>query len=913
VKPPSSIDAPATLPTGTVVFLFSDIEGSTRRWDQHPEAMIEALRRHDALMREAIGAHGGHVFKTIGDAFCCAFDAVPSAVDAAVEAQRAIAAASWSDVGGLAVRMAIHVGLADERDGDYFGPSVNRVARLLATAHGGQILASGTAAGLIAGIRAAQVSLRDLGRHRLRDLANPEQVYQVVAVGIAEDFPPLRSVNALPNNLPLQLTTFVGRERETEEIENLLSGVRLLTLVGTGGVGKTRSAIQIAANVLDGMPDRAWFVDLAAIGEATSCHGAILSALGLQEDAGRPALATILDHLAHRKLLLVLDNCEHVIEETARTAHEILKRCKDVKIIATSRESLRVDGEHVYRMPSLTVPQAGESLTVDRALAYGAVALFAERAAAADSRFTLTDENVATVSDICRRLDGIALAIELAAPRVKMFSVAQLSQRLGERFRLLTGGRRTALPRQQTMRALIDWSYDLLDGDQQSLFRRLGVFSGGWSLAAATSLSENAQTSEWEVFDLLSALVEKSLVQVDLSESAQRYRLLESMKEYAREALQSSGGFETVAAAHCRHFLAVARTVDDLFVNRGDSNDAFAMASIDVDNFRAALAWALGEGHDELAGCEIAGRLSILWSRAFRYEGARWLKAALDRTAGDPRTMARVLLALAHVLPDGVEKVARSSEAVAAYRAIEEPLPLAAALSSQAEALRAIGRYAEAAAAQAEGVALYRSHGNPALVTSALLTLGSIETIAGNRENARRLLEEARRLNPNNGSASTNLAELEFADGNLEAAVSYAREALEYFKDRHRSNACIVLCNLAAYSLALGRADSARAYAREGLAMAQDMRLPDLVALAIQHLASVAITAGDADRAARLCGYVDARYAALGLTRDTSEQYTYERLRAALDAASGPEAIATATVEGAAMSDDHAVALALSA
>jgi len=909
VKPDPSIGAsPAPAPTGTVVFLFSDIEGSTQRWEEYPEAMPEALARHDALMRAAIGARGGHVFKTIGDAFCCAFHTVPSAVDAAVEAQRAIGAESWSGVRGLAVRMAIHVGLADERDGDYFGPTVNRVASLIAIAHGGQVILSGAAAGLIAGVPGARVSLKDLGQHRLRDLASPEQVYQVISPGIAQVFPPLRSVNALPNNLPLQLTTFVGRERELDEIEGLLRNVRLLTLLGTGGVGKTRCAIQAAADVLDEMPDGAWFVDLAPIADPNLIHAAMLGALGVREDADRPALQTIVDHLKPRTTLLVLDNCEHVIGEAARAADAILRACEHVKIVATSRESLRLDGEHLYRMPTLAVPPEGTRLTAERALDFGAIALFVERAASADSRFALRDENVEIVADICRRLDGIALAIELAAPRVKIFSVAQLADRLGERFRLLTGGPRTALPRQQTMRALIDWSYDLLVDDERAMFRKLGIFSGGWSLAAATSICGGADVSEWEVLERLSALVEKSLVQVDFDSDTQRYRLLESTKEYAREALRAAGEFEATARAHALNYRDVAREVDDLFIKRGASNDAFALASADIDNFRSALAWSLGERNDVAAGAEIAARLSILWTRTFRYEGARWLNSARAEPMGDPATAARVLLALSHVLADGIEKVACATEAVAAYRAIDEPLALASALSSEAEALRAIGEYRKAATAQAEGVALYRAHGNPALVTSALLTLGSIETIAGDRDAARRLLEEARLLNPRNGSAAVNLAELEFADGHYEAAVRFGREALDYFRDRHRSNACIALCNLAAYSIARERPDDARTFAREGLAMAHELRLPDLVALAIQHLASVALSTGDADRAARLAGFVDARYDALGLKRDTSEQYTYERLRSGLEEALSAAHLAARTSEGAAMSEERASA-----
>ena len=898
----------ALRPSGTIVFLFSDIEGSTKRWESHPEAMQTALRRHDALMREAIEANAGHVFKTIGDAFCAAFHRVPEATEAALAAQRAIAAEPWTDVGGLAVRMAIHAGLADERDGDYFGPTVNRVARLLSIAHGGQIVLSGAAAALVRGVPSARTQLRDLGVHRLRDLAHAEQVFQVIAPGLRDQFPALRSVDALPNNLPVQLSSFVGRDAEIAELKQTLEGTRLATVVGTGGIGKTRTALEVAADLLADMPDGAWFVDLAPITDPKLIAGVLASALGVRESEGKSTLDQVVEHLRERKTLLVLDNCEHVIEEAARIADAVLRRCAEVKILATSREALGIAGERVYRMPTLAVPPSDVRLTAETALRFSAIALFAERAGASDPRFRLDDENAAIVAEICRCLDGVALAIELAAPRVKIFSPRQLADRLDERFRLLTGGSRAALPRQQTMRALIDWSYDLLAEPERALFRKLGVFNGGWSLEAAAAVCGEDPASDWEVLDRLSALVDKSLVHVEVGPSAQRYRLLESTRHYALEELRRTGESDAAARSHARYFLDVARRVDHLFVEEGKSDDAFELARDETGNFRAALHWALAEGNDPQLGCELAARLSILWTRSLRFEGTRWLNEA-KRCSLDARDVAaRVQLALSHALPDGAEKAATALAAATAYRELDDPLALASALSSEAEARRAIGELRAAIQAQAEGVELYRKHGTRAQVAAALLTLGSIETIAGNRDAARSLLEEARALNPRNGSIATNLAELEFADGNYSLAVEYGREAFEYFKERHQSNACIALCNLAAYSLALDLPADARAYARDGLERAIALRLPDLVALAIQHLASAAAASKAFERAARLVGFVDARYDALGLHRDTSEELTYERLQAALSEALPESAVRALSEQGAQMNEDQAVA-----
>jgi predicted ATPase/class 3 adenylate cyclase len=495
--------AAGPLPSGTVTFAFTDIEGSTQRWERDRAAMEQALKRHDELVRAAIARHEGHVFKTIGDAFCIAFARPEDAVAAMFDVQRSLGTADFSDVGDLKARAAVHTGTADEREGDYFGPAVNRVARLLAIGHGGQVLVSGATAELIDSL-APHASLRDLGEHRLKDLTRPEQVYQLVGEGPQEIFPPLRSLEALPNNLPLQLTSFVGREDELAEIRALLDKTRLLTLVGTGGVGKTRAALQVAADLLDGSGDGVWFVDLAPLREASLIAPEIAATLGLTVAPDRTPAEVIIAYLKPRRLLLVIDNCEHLVAGAAAVIDAILRACPRISIIATSREGLNVAGESVHRMPSLSVPPPKSALSAAEAATYGAVALFAERAHAADDRFTLTDQNAAIVADVCRRLDGIALAIELAAPRVKVLAVEQLSRRLDERFRILTGGSRSALPRQQTMRALIDWSYDLLSDTEKAVFRRAGVFVGGFTLESATAVCGfDGRLDEWEVLETL--------------------------------------------------------------------------------------------------------------------------------------------------------------------------------------------------------------------------------------------------------------------------------------------------------------------------------------------------------------------------------------------------------------------------
>ena len=415
-------------PTGTVTFLFSDIEGSTARWERDHEAMERALARHDALMRTALEARGAYVFKTIGDAFCAVFATVPNAIAAALDAQRVLAKEDFSAVDGIRARMALHTGRSAERDGDYFGPTVNRVARLLAISHGGQVLLSGACAELLQGEPPPQCSLRDLGAHRLKDLAQPERVYQLIAPDLTVDFPPLRSLDHLSNNLPAQLTSFVGREDEVAEITALLQEQRLVTLTGAGGVGKTRASLQVAANLVDTFSDGVWFVELAPLTSGEYISTTIAQALDLKLPAEGEPVENLVRALKGKQTLLVFDNCEHLVGPAARVISAILHGCSKVKVLASSRQGLGIVGEDTYRMPSLAVPDA--------------TALFTDRAVAVDKRFTLTDENAPVVADVCRRLDGIPLAIELAAARVKMLSPKQLRERLDERFRVLTGGSR---------------------------------------------------------------------------------------------------------------------------------------------------------------------------------------------------------------------------------------------------------------------------------------------------------------------------------------------------------------------------------------------------------------------------------------------------------------------------------------
>jgi len=582
-------------PSGTVTFLYTDIEGSTQRWERSPEVMQVALARHDELLRDAIQTHDGFVVKTMGDGFLAAFGAAGAATAAAVAAQHALADEPWPDeLGALTVRMGLHSGEAQERDGDYYGTVLNRAARLMSVGHGGQVLLSGATRALLGDGLPADASLVDLGPHRLRDLAEPLDVFQLVEPGLRATFPPLRSLDALPGNLPLQLTSFVGRERELADITGALASARLVTLTGTGGVGKTRLAIQAAADVLPHFVDGGWLCELAGAGDAEAMLELVAATLRVAPRMGRTVEESVLDHLATKQLLLVLDNCEHLLDPVGRFVEAVLQQCAEVSVLATSREGLAVRGEQLWPLRSLGVP-AASTVDLGAALATDGVRLFGERAAAARPGFRLDDTNVQSVVEICRRLDGVPLAIELAAVRVASMTTAEIAGLLDERFRLLAGGRRHAVERHQTLRATVEWSYELLAPLEQQVFDRLGVFSGAFEATAATAIAACDDLDVWDARDALASLVAKSMLLLDdAAGDVTRYVLLETMRQYALERLVVRGEIDRVRRAHAEHYAEWAETVG---VGLMDADELAWRERFhaSLDNFRAAFSWSLDE------------------------------------------------------------------------------------------------------------------------------------------------------------------------------------------------------------------------------------------------------------------------------------------------------------------------------
>jgi len=874
------------LPTGTVTFLFTDIQGSTRLWERHPDAMRTALARHDVLLRGSIEASGGHVFKTAGDAFYAAFADAEAALAAALAAQIALHTQPWSLPEGeaLRVRAALHLGKAERRDGDYFGAPLSRTARLLSAAHGGQTLLSETLASLLPPVPAGGASLRSLGRHRLKDLTQSQQIFQLAHPALPRDFPPLRSLESFSHNLPAQLSSFVGREEEVRAARRMLAGTRLLTLAGTGGAGKTRLALQVAAEVIEDFPDGVWLVELAPLTDPTLLSQTVAAVLGLAEEGGdRTLVETLTDALRPKSVLLIWDNCEHLVDACAHLAENLLRACPGLRLLATSREALEIAGEDVLPISSLSLPPGPPLPPVEALARFESVRLFVERATTALPAFRLSDGNAPAIAQVCARLDGIPLALELAAARVRVLAPQQIAARLDDRFRLLAGGSRTALPRQQTLRALIDWSYDLLPPTEKTLLRRLSVFAGGWSLEAVETVCagqhlNGAEVEGWEVLDLLARLVAKSLVVAETPDEGQvRYRLLENLRSYAREKLAEAGEAAAVSARHRDWFLSLAEEAEPN-LSGPEMGRWLDRLERDMENLRAALGFSRQEGGDSLP--RLAGALSRFWyGRSYLSEGLGWLEDALAQNTAD-LVCAKALNGagmLSWSCGDYDKSRAFHERDLELRRALNDTRGIARALGNLGILASEQGEYTQAGALYAESLALYRGVSDD--------------------------LSIAHMLN--------NLANLHAAEGDYTAAGPMLRESLALYRQvGNGTGIAAALHNLGDLYTKQGRLDDAEPFFRESLRAQQALGDKQRIASTLTHLAGIAGAQQDHERACLLFAAADGILQASGVPRlplDSREQSVLNTTRTALDA----ERFGALWSRGHAMNPERAIALVL--
>jgi predicted ATPase/class 3 adenylate cyclase/DNA-binding winged helix-turn-helix (wHTH) protein len=577
--------APRELPTGTVTFLFTDLEGSTRLWQEHPDTMGEALTRHDAILRDAVASHNGSVVKTTGDGVHAVFADARDAIDAAIAAQGALLAEPWNETGVLRVRIGVHTGSAERRGNDYDGPAVNQAARLMGIAHGGQIICSGVVADLIDG----HVDLTDLGPHRLRDVESALRVFQILAPGLETQFPPLSSLDAHRSNLPQEMGSFVGRIDDVTAMMKAFAQARVVSVVGMGGVGKTRLALRVGTKLLPEFPDGVWWGDLAGVRDPDAIPEAVAAAVGYAPSQGVSMIDGLTAFFRHKQLLLVLDNCEHLLGGAAAFVRTISAEASQLSVLATSREALSIQGEQIYLLPPLDLPLDTSPFEVEES---EAGALFATRAREGRPSFTVTAENAAAIAELCARLDANALAIELAAARTTVMSPSEILDRLEQRFRLLTLRGRAAPERHQSLHAAIDWSYELLDTPEQALLQRLSVFVGDFDLDAATAMAADVGLDEFDTVDRLASLIAKSLVEYSDTTTVSRYRLLETIREYAAERLEAAANTASARVAHAAHYLTAGR---DLFAALDTPGDFEALEQLrnDTPNLAAGLRYLI--------------------------------------------------------------------------------------------------------------------------------------------------------------------------------------------------------------------------------------------------------------------------------------------------------------------------------
>lgn len=913
------------LPTGILTFLFTDIIESTRLWEQFPQQMEQAHARHAELVIAGIKQHHGHLVRERGegDSTFSVFERPLDALLACCAFQKALHAEDWPADTPIAVRAALHIGDAHLREDDYNSTDVNRCAHLRGIAHGGQTVLSQAVYEAVRDALPDGVTLRDLGWHGLKNLRGAEHAWQMCHPALRGDFAPLQSLNTPFNNLPCPPGSFIGRDAEMQTVRALTRAHPLVTLTGAGGVGKTRLALQAAAESVGQYEHGVWLVELAALTDAALVPQALASVLGLCEEPGQSLAQTVTSHLAARHILIILDNCEHLLDACASLAESLLRACLRLTLLATSREALNIAGEYIWRVPSLAVPDdlpAEEKDGPAILMEYDAARLFVERARSHRQEFTLTRHNAPVVARLCRRLDGIPLALELAAARLRALPLEQIEARLNDRFRLLTGGSRSALPRQQTLRALIDWSYDLLNPQEKALFCRLSVFAGGWTPEAAEAVCiEEGET--WDVMDTLASLADKSLVICDPQSELSRYRMLETVREYSRTCLDAPM-LARLRARHRRFFLHLAEQAHKEMLG-AEQQRWLDCLETEHDNLRVALDSSLYA--DDAAEClRLSAALSRFWQiRGFLTEGGTYYVGSLARPDAQEPTQARAdALGGAGVLAYMQGNYKRASacfhESLSICRALNDQRGMAGALNNLGNIAKDQVDYALAQAYFEEAVEVCHAMGHRTGEAVALNNMGNTAYAQGDYAAASRCYNASihikRELGNTHGIASSliNLAALAQEQGEWMQAQSYLEEGLILQRELgDKRGIAGSLVNLGSLVCQQGSLDAAQAYLVEGLQICRELTERYILAYALEAFAALANSRFQPERAARFHGAAQSLRTAIGVSLLPKEQQEQEQQIATLRAVLGDAAYAAGCAEGGSLPLEQVIADAL--
>ena len=870
-------------PTGTVTFLFTDIEGSTKLAQEYPDTWDAMRKRHDAIMRFAIELSNGYVFNIIGDAFCAAFHNAGDALQAAIKAQVDLYAENWGTI-IIKARMGIHTGKAEiQDDGDYNSyATLSRIQRLMSAGYGGQTLISQATQDLIRDELPQGVTLRDMGEHRLKDLIHPEHIYQLNIPDLPNEFPALKTLDVRSNNLPAQTTPFVGREREIAAVLGLLRNpdVRLVTLTGAGGTGKTRLSLQVAADLLDEYEHGVWFVELASITNPELILPTIASILKVKESAGASIEQTLHEYLFKRNLLLVIDNFEQLVS-AAPVIGKLLAAAPKVKVLTSSRERIYLRGEHDYPVPPLGLPESKHKQTAIVLAQYEATALFIQHARTANSAFELNEENAPIVAEICMKLDGLPLAIELAAARSRLLKPAVILEKLKNRLSILTGGARDLPQRQQTIRSAIDWSYNLLDDVEKALLTRLAVFAGGWTLEAAEAVCSGEGIESGNILDLLTRLTDKSLVEVHDQAETSRYRMLETIRQYALEKLIELGEHPNTCIKHLGFFIQLAESAENHLIGP-DQVQWLNNLEREHDNFRTALKWSLKTGKHEEA-LRMAGALGLFWLKHSHFsEGRRWLENVLEGHQSISNQLQIKAWRWAGFMAFWQQDM------VASHRIYTQNLKREQALEDQ------------------WGIAF------------SLHMLANIANLEGDVEKSRELHKKSITLSREIDAiwvmalAQYSLGDVEHFQGNLALAEELSQESLNHFRFLgEKFGMGLVLSNLGYIMCSRGNYSSAKKIFLEALDLSRELGNKDGIAIVINGLAGVFQNEKGYITSARLQGVVVSMEKEIGimLSLYPVEQEMFDSTTRALKESLGAEAYQMEFETGMTLTLDEAVSL----
>ena len=906
------------LPSGTVTFLFTDIEGSTRLLQQLGEDYTSLLADHDQLLRGIFERYNGNIRGTEGDSFFVAFSSAMDALHAVIQVQQALAAHPWINGVSVRVRMGLHTGEPQISELGYVGIDVHRAARIAAAAHGGQVLLSQTTRDLVHGVLPDDVSLRDLGEHRLKDLRQPKRLYQLNIQGLPADFPPIKSLDALLNNLPSQLTSFIGRQTELTELQTLLRDKRILTLTGPGGSGKTRLAIQVANEMIDEFRNGVVFVALAPLTDARFVASTIAQPLGIKETAGRSMADSLQDYLRSKSLLLVLDNFEQVIAAAALVA-QLLAACPELKVLITSREALRIGGEHEYPVPPLPLPDLSQLPSPEALSQNAAVELFIRRAKAVKPDFQLTNETAPSVAEICHRLDGLPLAIELAAARIRMFPPRTMLDRLQNRLEFLSGGGRDLPARQQTLRNAIVWSYDLLNENEQRLFRRVSVCSGGCMLDTVETLAEDPLERVSTVGELGSLLDKSLLRQVDDPQGEPRFIMLELLREFGLEQLSASGEQDQIRRWHAKFFLSLAEQAESKMESAEQLEWVNRMEQ-EHDNLRSALQWSMSaEGASDIC-LRLATTLGLFWEvRGYFSEGRERLSAVLNTHAAQEETAARAqLLAraaeLAYRQSDYPATISFAQESLEICRLVGDQRGVASALIKLGNAATEAGDYRTAADYLEESLRIWRAMEDQHGTARVLISLGWTALRPGDYELAKARLEEALSISRELGDTRSigfelsGLGEVALRQGDYARATQLLEESLELRRQLgNKWGVGVSLGTLGWVAICEGDWDRARERLRESLEIRQEIGDKGGSAWCLERLAELAQAQGNSEKAVRLLSAAAALRISIGSVIDPVDHAEYENKLATLRTALGLSRFGIVWDEGHALTLEQAI------